>query len=57
MQYAVSLSEDYGPNKVVVRDFKSTPPGRVLCVIARENQYEAEQIAQHLCDLLNKEQS
>lgn len=57
MQYGVSLSEDYGPNKVVVRDFKSTPPGRVLCIIARENQYEAEQLAQLLCDLLNKEQS
>jgi hypothetical protein len=57
MQYAVSLSEDYGDNKVVVRDFKSTPPGRVLCIIARENKYEAEQIAQLLCDLLNKEQT
>ena len=54
MQYAVSLSEDYGVNKVVVRDFKSNPPGRVLCVIARDNRHEAEQIAQRICDLLNK---
>jgi len=56
MQYAVSKSEDYGPNQVVVRDFKSVPEGRVLCIIARDNQHEAEQIAQHICDLLNQEQ-
>lgn len=56
MQYAVSKSNDYGPNTVVVRDFQSIPEGRVLCIIARDNQHEAEQIAQHICDLLNKEQ-
>jgi len=53
MRYAPSLSEDYGINRVVVRDFKSVPPGRVLCVIARENQYEAEEIAVTISDLLN----
>ena len=53
MRYGVSRSEDYGPNKVVVRDFQSTPQGRVLCVITRENEYEAEQIAQQISDLLN----
>jgi hypothetical protein len=56
MRYAVSLSKDYGPNQVVVRDFEATPSGRVLCIIARDNQHEAEQIAQHICDLLNNEQ-
>ena len=54
MRYGVSRSEDYGPNKVVVRDFKSTPQGRVLCVITRDNDYEAEQIAQQISDLLNQ---
>lgn len=53
MRYAPSLSEDYGPNKVVVRDFKSEPPGRVLLIIARDNQHEAEQIAVQISDLLN----
>lgn len=56
MRYAASLSEDYGSFKVVVRDFQSTPAGRVLCIIARDNQHEAEQIAQQLCDLLNNTQ-
>jgi hypothetical protein len=55
MRYAVSQSKDYSPNEVVVRDFESEPKGRVLCVIVRENQQEAEQIAQHICDLLNKQ--
>lgn len=53
MQYAVSLSEDYGANRVVIRDFRTNPPGRVLCIIARDNKHEAEQIAQQICDLLN----
>lgn len=57
MQYGVSTSKDYEVGQVVVRDFLSTPPGRVLCVIARDNQHEAEQIAQRICDLLNKEQT
>jgi hypothetical protein len=57
MQYGCSLSEDYTPNRVVVRDFQSNPPGRVLLIIARDNQHEAEQIAQKICDLLNKEQT
>ena len=55
MRYGVSTSKDYGPNQVVVRDFDSTPQGRVLFVVARENLHEAEQIAQHVCDLLNKD--
>jgi len=57
MRYGCSLSEDYTPNRVVVRDFQSNPPGRVLLIIARDNQHEAEQIAQKICDLLNKEQT
>ena len=55
LRFAVSLSTDYAPDKVVVRDFASEPPGRVLAIIPRENQHEAEQIAQHICDLLNKD--
>ena len=55
MRYGVSLSEDYGTNPVVIRDFESTPKGRVLLVITRENRHEAEQIAQRICVLLNKE--
>jgi hypothetical protein len=57
MRYAVSRSQDYSPNEVVVRDFLSDPIGRVLCVIVRDNLQEAEQIAQHICDLLNKPQA
>ena len=57
MRYAVSISKDYAPNKVVIRDHQSTPEGRVLCVIARENQSEAELIAQNICDLLNQKES
>ena len=57
MQYGVSQSTDYGPHRVVVRDFKSDPKGRVLVIIARDNQHEAEQIAQHICDLLNKQET
>lgn len=56
MRYAVSKSEDYGPNKVVVRDFESEPKGRVLCIIARDNIHEAEQLAQNICDLLNQDE-
>ena len=57
MRYGVSQSEDYKQvGQVVIRDFLSEPKGRVLCVIARENIYEAEQTAQYLCDLLNKEE-
>ena len=56
MRYGVSMSKDYDPHRVVVRDFKSTPQGRVLCIIARDNQYEAEQIALKICDLLNKDE-
>lgn len=55
MRYAVSISTDYSPNPVVIRDFESSPKGRVLVIVARENQHEAEQIAQHICDLLNNE--
>jgi hypothetical protein len=56
MRYGPSLSDDYGTNHVVVRDFKSTPPGRVYCIIARDNQHEAEQIAVLISDLLNKKE-
>ena len=56
-RWAASKSNDYDPHRVVVRDFESTPQGRVLCIIARDNDHEAEQIAQLICDLLNKEES
>jgi len=55
MRYGVSHSKDYQQvGQVVIRDFLSEPKGRVLCVIARENIYEAEQTAQYICDQLNK---
>jgi hypothetical protein len=55
MRYAVSQSNDYNQvGQVVIRDFFSEPKGRVLCVIARDNIYEAEQTAQYICDQLNK---
>jgi hypothetical protein len=57
MRYGCSLSDDYGDNRVVVRDFKSIPEGRVLAIIARDNQHEAEQIAVMICDLLNEQES
>jgi hypothetical protein len=57
MRYGYSLSDDYAPNRVVVRDFKSSPPGRVLCVIVRDNEYEAEQLAVKISDLLNQSES
>ena len=57
MRYGVSQSKDYTQvGTVVIRDFLSEPKGRVLCVIVRDNLYEAEQTAQYLCDLLNKEE-
>lgn len=52
----MSWSEDYNNGSVVIRDFLSEPRGRVLCFIPRENKYEAEQVAQYICDLLNKEE-
>jgi hypothetical protein len=55
MRYGVSQSKDYKQvGEVVVRDFLSEPKGRVLCVVARDNKYEAEQIAQYICDQLNR---
>lgn len=57
MRYAVSWSDDYNNGSVVVRDFMSNPKGRVLCFITRDNIEEAQQIAQYICDLLNKEES
>ena len=54
-RWAVSKSNDYDPHRVVVRDFESEPKGRVLCIIARDNDHEAEQVAQYICDLLNTE--
>lgn len=56
-RWAVSRSVDYGPERVVIRDFESTPKGRVLCVIERDDLRMAEWIAQNICDLLNKEES
>jgi hypothetical protein len=56
MRFAPSLSTDYSPHRVVVRDFKSEPPGRVLLIIARDNQHEAEQVAVTICDLLNEKE-
>jgi ABC-type sugar transport system substrate-binding protein len=40
---------------VVIRDFESNPKGRVLAIVVRDNRYEAEQAAQYMCDLLNKD--
>lgn len=57
MRYGVSLSKDFAEGRVVVRDFLSTPKGRVLCVIARDNQAEAEEIAQYIVDLLNEREA
>ena len=57
MRYGVSFSTDYNDGNVVIRDFLSEPKGRVLCVIVRDNRTEAEQLALHICDLLNKQES
>jgi hypothetical protein len=57
MRYGVSFSTDYMNGCVVIRDFKSVPQGRVLAIIPRDNRHEAEQEAQIICDLLNKQQS
>jgi hypothetical protein len=57
MRYGVSFSTDYFDGCVVIRDFKSTPQGRVLAIIPRDNRHEAEQEAQRICDLLNKHES
>lgn len=57
MRYGVSLSNDFEEGKVVIRDFLSTPKGRILCIIARENRSEAEEIAQYIVDLLNNEEA
>lgn len=62
MKYGVSKSIDYrGVNGlltecVVIRDMLSVPKGRVFAIIPRDNPHEAEQIAQRICDLLNKEE-
>jgi hypothetical protein len=57
MRYGVSFSTDYLDGCVVIRDFKSVPQGRVLAIIPRDNRHEAEQEAQRICDLLNKQES
>jgi len=58
MRYGVSLSKDYLESEcVVIRDFTTTPKGRVLCIIIRDNQHEAEQEAQRICDLLNQSEA
>jgi hypothetical protein len=56
MRYGVSFSNDYLNGCVVIRDFKSIPQGRVLAIIPRDNRHEAEQEAQRICDLLNKQE-
>jgi hypothetical protein len=56
MRYGVSYSTDYIQGGcVVIRDFNSEPKGRVLCIVIRDNRYEAEQTAQYMCDLLNND--
>jgi len=55
MRYGVSFSTDYLDGSVVIRDFMSEPKGRVLCIVVRDNKYESEQAAQHICDLLNND--
>jgi hypothetical protein len=55
MRYGVSFSKDYLDGAVVIRDFESNPKGRVLAIIVRDNRYEAEQAAQYMCDLLNRD--
>ena len=55
MRYGVSYSTDYKDGNVVIRDFLSEPKGRVLCVIVRDNRTEAEELALHICDLLNNQ--
>jgi hypothetical protein len=57
MRYGVSYSTDLMNGCVVIRDFKSIPQGRVLAIIPRDNRHEAEQEAQRICDLLNKQES
>ena len=56
MRYAVSFSPDYNGGAVVIRDFWSEPKGRVLCFIVRDNEQEAKEVAQYMCDLLNAEE-
>ena len=55
MRYGVSFSKDYLDGAVVIRDFESNPKGRVLAIIVRDNRHEAEQAAQYMCDLLNRD--
>jgi hypothetical protein len=56
MRYGVSFSTEYLEGGcVVIRDFQSEPKGRVLSIVVRDNRYEAEQTAQYICDLLNKD--
>jgi hypothetical protein len=57
MRYGVSYSTDLLDGCVVIRDFKSEPPGRVYAIIPRDDRAEGEQIAQMICDLLNKQLS
>lgn len=63
MKYVVSVSIDYrGVNGlqnecVVIRDMQSNPKGRVFAIVPRDSKQEAEQIAQQICDYLNKEQA
>jgi hypothetical protein len=56
MRYGCSLSKDYDPYRVVVRDFTSSPVGRVLVIVARDNEHEAQEVGQKICDLLNREE-
>lgn len=56
MRYAVGYSADYNFGSVCIRDYQSTPAGRVLCFITRDNRAEANVIAQHMVDLLNADE-
>lgn len=57
MRYFVSMSNDYLPYTVVVRDITTRPiSGRVVCIIPRDDEEEGKVIAQAICDALNKEQ-
>ena len=56
MRFGVSYSPDYLGGAVVIRDFKSEPPGRVYAIIPRDIRAEAEIEALRICDLLNNQE-
>lgn len=52
-RYGVSFSADYLNGSVVIRDFGDSQ-SRIFAIIPRNDRAEAEQIAQQICDCLNK---